>query len=426
MIDLYTKKISDYFKSLSIPHTEIAIRKNVTEWFRSKSKLIELLRKNPEWREDKLAVVTGIAEKREMDSSDYYNNCHHMHDLYLDNPEITVNLTRAVRDNFGEQSLPCSFNRYFSYSTNNNSVYSYMVDYCFCETINEGVADYLNAIAPDFKFRAGMKSTRVLNKIFQYFGFDKHPDYNRIFAKISDALSPKSVKRTAVLSVNPMDYITMSNGNSWSNCMCLIPSRNFDGFEYQGKHKAGCMSYLTDSSSLIFYTLDAECYSQPELWSIPKITRQVIFYSSPHIIHERIYPKSVEYMERDTNPYFIYRNCVQKIIADCEGVSNTWNPSSTIIRENPDTFMYPDWCYYTALRYQNPNLEKGSNTISVGGKTYCIECGSQRFRTTSDINDRMCGTLLCENCCTESDDCDRDDDDDDYDSDDDQYNDDEY
>ena len=158
------------------------------------------------------------------------------------------------------------------------------------------------------------------------------------------------------------------------------------------------MSYLTDRVSLLFYTLDDKNFESRELWKIPKITRQVIFYKSPHIVHERIYPKSIDYCESDSNPYFIYRNRVQKILSECEGVPGSWTPNHTIIKSNPDTFMYPDWKFYTVLKYDNPDLPKQSNTISVGGSTYCIECGAQKYRSTSDVNDIMCSSLYCDNC----------------------------
>ena len=402
-----------YLRSLGISCSELGIAKNINEWRKNKTPLLGLLRKHPLWREEELAIVTTITEKRELDSS-YFNSCDEVRALCFENRDVSHRIITKLREFIADNhcgNLPDDFKIFFSMHNNNDTALRFVVEHCFSETVDEDAVSVINLIAPEFKFKRGQKSTRVLNKVYEYFGFTEHPDYNRIFAKICDCISPRTFKRTAVLSVNPMDYLTMSHGNSWSNCMCLTPSRNFDGFEYKGKHKAGCMSYLTDKVSLLFYTLDNNDFKSRELWKIPKITRQVIFYKSPHIVHERIYPKSIDYCESDSNPYFIYRNCVQKILSECEGVRSSWIPNNTIIKSIPDTFMYPDWKFYTALRYVNPDLPKHSNTIAVGGNTYCIECGAQKYRSTSDVDDIMCSSLYCDDCDSSiaNDSCDDDD-----------------
>ena len=40
------------------------------------------------------------------------------------------------------------------------------------------------------------------------------------FAKYADSINPIKVKRHTVLSVHPIDYYTMSFGNSWTSCHC--------------------------------------------------------------------------------------------------------------------------------------------------------------------------------------------------------------
>ena len=423
MVNSFKEKAAAYFKEIGISFSDFGLHKNICEWGAKKSKLISLLRRHPDWREEEFAIVTTITEKRELDRNyfNYYDNLYHgCLNGTKEGDAVLQKLTSFVESNYNGGDLPFSYIIRFSQLMSNNSALNHIVHNCFSETIDDDQAESINAISPEFKFKGGQKSSRVLNKVFQYFGFDKLPEYNRLFAKMSDCISPKIFKRTAVLSVNPMDYLTMSNGNSWSNCMCLIPSRNYDGFEYQGKHKAGCMSYLTDSTSLIFYTLDYDDYKCRDLWKIPKLTRQVIFYDTPHIVHERIYPKSIDYIEDDHNPYVIYRNCVWNIIAKCENTGSDWIPNDTIIYGNANTFMYPDWLYYTTLRYVNKNMPKDNNTVIVGGDVYCLQCGNQKYRSTLDVNDKNCESLYC-TCCTDSDNEEADNDsydDDDYDNDD--------
>ena len=233
MINSITESATNYLRNIGISCSDIGVGKNIEEWHKNKQPLLELLRKHPSWREDELAIVTTINEKREIDGR-YFDYCDELRSvIYEDNDiskQIIDKLSAPIIANHNG-SVPDMFAIFFSPHQINDAALRFATDHCFAETISEYTADGLNQITPEFHFKPGQKSTRVLNKVYEYFGFTKHPSYNRIFAKICDCISPKSFKRTAVLSVNPMDYLTMSNGNSWSNCMCLIPSRNYDGQE---------------------------------------------------------------------------------------------------------------------------------------------------------------------------------------------------
>lgn len=385
--------------------TQKGITANINEWAEHKGSLIEKMRKHPNWSEDNLAIVTEIEEYRELDRQ-YFAFCDDVYNLYHNSQytdiakRIRYSLELCVKDlgSRKENGIEDDFYKYFSNYTQMCSVFYTVVELCFTVKLADEDIGYINTIDPEyFRIHSGAKPSRVLLKFFKYIGFDEHPDFNKLFAKISDCLSVKSFKRKAVLSVNPLDFLTMSNGNSWSNCMCLKPTKNYDGFEYRGKHQAGVLSYMTDDVSCLFYTLDVKTDDAP-LWTIPKITRQVIFYKYPLIVHERIYPKSIDYADKQTNPYVIYRDVVQRIFAECEDVKNDWAYNDTYIKCNPDCFVYPDWRYYVALKYRNIHDKNSSNTIRVGGKSYCIHCGEQKIYNDDDDNDNACATLLCADC----------------------------
>lgn len=85
----------------------------------------------------------------------------------------------------------------------------------------------------------GQKNSRIINAICKRYGLDKHPAYNARFAKLADALNPIQIKRTALLSVHPADFLEMSNRkNSWSSCHCLN----------DGEYHAGTLSCTVWSS----------------------------------------------------------------------------------------------------------------------------------------------------------------------------------
>lgn len=347
--------------------THLGIAANIDEWVLKKKPLIDTLRKHPDWSENDLAIVTEIEEKQGI-NKDYFGLCYSLY-------------------NAASNANGCM----------DWNVYCEIISSCFCNKISCAEAELINTVCPELKIYPNTKSSRVLHKFFQHIGFDKLSEFEKIFAQISDCLSTKVVIRKAVLSVNPLDFLTMSNGNSWSNCLTLTPATNYDGFRYKGKHKAGTLSYMTDEVSCLFYTLDKN--STGPLWSIPKITRQVIFYRLPLIVHERIYPKSVEYIDEPTNLYVIYKNAVQKLLSECEGIENQWEYNDTYIKRSSNCFVYPDWKYYTSIRCVNLSVPRSFNSITVGGKSYCIHCGNAKYKDDDD----SCATLLCEDCEEEND-----------------------
>ena len=141
--------------------------------------------------------------------------------------------------------------------------------------IDSELADELNKICPEVHAHDGQKTSRVINKLLAYIGVGKHPEYNREFAKYADALNPLKITRHTILSVNPLDYLTMSFGNSWASCHTIDKQnkRNMPN-SYQGMYSSGTISYMLDSPSMVFYTVDAS-YDGNDFWHEPKINRQM-------------------------------------------------------------------------------------------------------------------------------------------------------
>ena len=138
---------------------------------------------------------------------------------------------------------------------------------------NETIAQKFNCYFPELKATKGQKISRIVNKLCKQLGFDKDKDYNREFAKFSDAINPLTIKRHTVLSCHPVDYLTMSFGNSWSSCHTIDKNNKRDmPNSYHGQYSAGTLSYMLDETSAVFYTVDAK-YDGDKLELEPKINR---------------------------------------------------------------------------------------------------------------------------------------------------------
>ena len=251
-------------------------------------------------------------------------------------------------------------------------------------TLNESFSRYINNKFPEFKAKAGQKTSRALNKLCTMFGINKLPDYNAKFAKYSDAINPLTIKRYTVLSVNPIDYFTMSFGNSWGSCM-TIDKMNIREMpnSYEGRYSGGTLSYMLDGTSMVFYTVD-KAYEGTEYELQPKIQRNMFHYGCDKLIQGRVYPQSND--ENGSKLYKRFRETVQTIIAECKGDANSWLnvkgvEECSMTSETLGTH-YPDYLNFETCNVSYYNKVKNPKRIIIGSKQICPTCGEVHSRSS--------------------------------------------
>lgn len=249
--------------------------------------------------------------------------------------------------------------------------------------INDEFADAVNRRFP-IKAVAGQKLSRVINKLCHHLGIDKDKDYNKEFAKFSDAVNPLTIKRHTVISVHPVDYLTMSFGNSWSSCH-TIDKKNIRCMDnsYQGMYSGGTMSYMLDETSVVFYTVDGK-YDGNELELEPKINRNMFHIGEDKLIQGRVYPQT---NDSKNSIYEQFRNIMQKVIADCMGKPNMWKlkrgtcacadviESKGVHYRDYENF---DDCNVSYLKLDDDTYNE--NRITVGHEQICPCCGEVHTR----------------------------------------------
>lgn len=249
--------------------------------------------------------------------------------------------------------------------------------------INDEFADAINRRFP-IKAVSGQKLSRVINKLCHHLGIDKDKDYNKEFAKFSDAVNPLTIKRHTVISVHPVDYFTMSFGNSWSSCH-TIDKKNIRCMDnsYHGMYSGGTMSYMLDETSVVFYTVDGK-YDGNELELEPKINRNMFHIGEDKIVQGRVYPQK---NDSKNSIYEQFRNIMQKVIADCMGKPNMWKlkrrtcACADVIESKG--VHYRDYenfedCNVSYLKLDDDIYNE--NTITVGHEQICPCCGKVHTR----------------------------------------------
>ena len=181
---------------------------------------------------------------------------------------------------------------------------------------------------PNSQCRKGIKITRVVQKCLKELGLyqvameNEKETFNKKYAAWTDAVSPMKVKKWSVLSINFVDFLTMSHGDTWTSCLNTDQKGKFVRGEYfTGFNSKRVLDYALDPSTMVFYTVD-ESYNGVDFELQPKSTRQLFHFGENKLVQARLYPQS---NVSRRNIYTQYRTNVEHLLADAMGEANLWS-----------------------------------------------------------------------------------------------------
>ena len=362
------------------PYSYDAIKKIVNKSIEVKSSLIDLLSRHPNWIPDKLMIQFDSDYNRQFSTDALYH--------------FGRWIERAIRKERDLNNLDYDVLHF---------IQNKIVGQFFNETMDYDI-NQLNEENTNFKLRNNMKASKAILKLCKEMGYDKLPhlgelwnstperikydDFNYEYALLCDNINPIKTTRHTCISLNPIDYLLMSNGDSWQSC------HDIGDFEDEpGCYSSGTISYMLDECSFIFYTVDKD-YDGKHIELEEKVQRQVFGYKDEVFIQSRLYPQSMDYGAEAI--YTDIRNIVQKVIADCLEKPNFWSKTTSdvndIVVKGVGATCYPDWYRDNpGAKHCSISRIKGTTNhplIVLGAKPICIECGG-----THDVNDNI-------NCCS--------------------------
>ena len=232
----------------------------------------------------------------------------------------------------------------------------------------EDVASSLKDLG--IKTSAKAKLSRTMAKIFEFLvkkykiEVDKH--FNQLLTVLYDSFKAKSDKHTLFISINPADFLSMSNGNGWQSCHRL-----------GGDYASGTLSYAFDGVTLITYI--AANSNHNDILT-PKLFRQVLHITRNGIIFSRIYGFTNPTMnERIQEEIVKYLNL--KLAGDA-------NCSSEFFRTKKNAPHYPDYEYVSESSIQTLKEPLNITSNIIGSHVLCIACGETHYESR----------LLCDYC----------------------------
>ena len=237
------------------------------------------------------------------------------------------------------------------------------------------VADVLTQYKMNATFVGGMKKSRAFNRVCSVHNVDKLPNYNKLFAQYADMVSGLKRKVKFYISLNPLDYLTMSFGNSWSSCH-TIDKNNERGMpnSYRGMHCGGTMSYMLDHTSIITYVHDHATENHEE----GKIYRNMFHFNNGTLIQGRVYPQGNDGL---TDLYKEFRRIMQTELAKLMGVEDDWIKRTRGCGENTQTYgaHYPDYLNFSGCNVTYPSrmTDAADNVVRIGHERICPYCGCE-------------------------------------------------
>lgn len=308
------------------------------------------------------------------------------------------------------------------------------------DTIGEKLYSYL---FKECHLNMGMKLSRVVTKMIDYicnyykvdyksltytldeqckvrnpeggFTLTNNHNWEQAKAKLCDYLNPLVVDETFYISINPLDYLTMSHGTTWDSCHSLRDD---------GCYHSATGTTLADGSTVIVYTLPKDETPKNNFYKVNKQTRQMLFLADDltGIFQQVFYPA------RSTNDGDVVRNILQEMIAKYKNLPNLWTTSrdGSVDICTDEYLGYRDWeegkpsivsvlkdyhpyfeigeripCIddHTCTLYEHEHMASGDwrqcdccgdymsedDTYYVDGECYCRHCYEENF-------------IECENC----------------------------
>lgn len=251
-----------------------------------------------------------------------------------------------------------------------------------------------------FRITSGTKVMKAIRKVCEATRFFKYvKEGQKLFEefrnKISDVCTRKSIHGTLVMSIHPIDYLTLSHNNSgWSSCL------SWDGGMYAG----GTLEALNSNMCVVCYLLnESKSFTTIQnKYPIPnKAWRCMFFVHKNIILSGNPYPFDNKQLVLEgldwayelayNNMHWDYKYKKQEYKDMLHRTNNEYTRHNvcelTCCSKNIIVYtygLYNDFCYpeNTFYCYRNPVYKL--LRLSLGGRGTCLMCGKKLENINKD------------------------------------------
>lgn len=446
-----TNEMCNWLSDHDVSYERYAVEKIKNEWERNKADLLEKFREHPNWDEENLAIVfreseyeralnnsaisdfndwvekiirkklSEVSRKKEYDEAylkkeKIADAVHYLEATCFDGMNLMINGEPArtvLKEKYDEAYL-----EYCNIANSTSTLLGQRVDIATemkyrkvvlalrdflgveSNFATEDLAERVNNRIPEIEAVAGQKISRIIQKICKTIDLDKYVEindygtytrddgYNRQYAILCNEINPIKYKRITVISLNPIDYWSMSHGYNWKSC-------HYVGDDEDGCYSSGTESYMLDSTSVIYYVID-ESYEGSAYYTQKKINRAVfcIGEEGNAILEARVYPDDRDGGDNSLGKQF--RDVMSKVISDIYNVNNYWSivkgSSECGDRTRSYGTHYRDYVEYSNGVMMINKSYDGEVCIEIGHDPICPVCGEEHDGTEN---------IICSDCLNE-------------------------
>ncbi len=272
-------------------------------------------------------------------------------------------------------------------------------------TYNEFPFSVPDAVFNDVKIKIvrGTKPMKILHKICVAYGIeDKYYEDFRI--KISQILNVRKVTGTLCLSINPMDYATMSDNNcGWDSCMSWIND---------GDYRAGTLGMLNSKVAVVGYLKSHTDGNYSGIKWNSKKWRELFYVDQNFMIGNKGYPYLHSELEEaclswmkelaGKNLGLTHYGNMRKFASRPDDYEVVYLEDKDINITMESDIMYSDWFSHMSdpsSMFINENLPNGEEIdLEFSGNAHCLICG-ESYWDQGHLECCNCGGgHICEHC----------------------------
>jgi hypothetical protein len=219
--------------------------------------------------------------------------------------------------------------------------------------------------------KVDQKLSRAIREWSEHIQYVNCNGFEKLYAKLSDALNPRTFKRRRLISINPIDFLLSAHGNNWRSCHTITKSYE------DGCYRVGSLSYMLDNASFVHFTLKE---TEQELHLAKRLTRTMLHFEDGLTIRARIYPHNTNKVLQET-----YNKDTLDVICKCLGlpvnapfrIGHGMEEVASYCYEDHRWMNYPDYLYEQCHGsvFVPKGFEDIPTKIQIGHEAHCVRCG---------------------------------------------------
>lgn len=255
----------------------------------------------------------------------------------------------------------------------------------------------------------GQKIIKTIQKVLNFYGYDMSNGLFEEFRnKVSNITTSSNIKSNLVLSIHPIDYMTMSDNNcGWSSCM---------SWKDNGMYSDGTIEMMNSNMVIVAY-LESDNPFIVNNHIIPNKSWRMLLYVHKNIlVAGKSYPyynseldkKVLEELYKLVNKNLKwdykykeqeYKDLYSYLPNEEDQINIHWVSKKQIVIVTGNA-MYNDLLEdKDSVYFCYRNIPKKGMVINASGKNTCLICGLQHYGTTSKKICNSCKeNYSCYNC----------------------------